>query len=139
MRARDVPELTDDVVDVVLEHAGRIESSRSTVTIWQLGGAVARVGPDDTAFGSRASGHIINITGATESAIGFESERQWVRDYWDALAPYQCGVYVNFMMDEGPDRVREAYGARTYERLAAVKRSYDPENLFRINQNVAPA
>lgn len=139
MRACNVAELTDEVADIVIDHAERIESTRSTVTIWQLGGAVARVDPDATAYAGRSSGFIVNITGATESAAGFKQERHWVLDYWRALAAHQRGVYVNFLMDEGPERVREAYGTRTYDRLAAVKRVYDPGNLFRLNQNVAPA
>jgi FAD/FMN-containing dehydrogenase len=138
MRGRDVAELTDDVAGIVIDHAARIESPLSTVTVWQLGGAVARVEPEATAFGNRASGHIVNITGATDSAAGFEQERRWVHEMSHALAGHQCGVYVNFLMDEGADRVLEAYGRRTYDRLAAVKRAYDPDNVFRINQNVVP-
>ena len=139
LRAGDVARLSDDVLDIALEHAQRIESARSSVTIWQLGGAVGRVGPGETAFGSRSSGHIFNITGATDSIDGFELERTWVRDYGAALAPYQTGVYVNFLMDEGPERVRDAYGATRYDRLEALKRHYDPDNFFRLNQNISPA
>ena len=139
LRACDVARLSDDVLDIALEHARRIESARSSVTIWQLGGAVGRVEPGATAFGSRSSGHIFNITGATDSVDGFEQERAWARDYGAALAPYQTGVYVNFLMDEGPERVRIAYGATRYERLRALKRRYDPDNFFRLNQNIKPA
>jgi FAD/FMN-containing dehydrogenase len=74
----------------------------------------------------------------TEGPEGFEEERQWTRDFWSALAPHQMGVYVNFLMEEGEERVREAYGAEKYDRLKALKRKYDPENLFRLNQNVPP-
>ncbi len=139
LRACDVAGLSDDVLNVALDHAQRIESARSSVTIWQLGGAVGRVGPGETAFGSRSSGHIFNITGATDSIDGFERERAWARDYGAALAPYQTGVYVNFLMDEGDERVRQAYGAARYDRLKALKRHYDPDNFFRLNQNISPA
>ena len=98
---------------------------------------MAHVGPDETAFGSRSSGHIVNITGATDSIDGFERERAWARDYGAALAPYRTGVYVNFLMDEGADQVRHAYGAR-YDRLSALKGHYDPDNFFRLNQNISP-
>ena len=94
---------------------------------------------DATAFGSRDSGYIVNITGATEWSAGFEHERAWARDYWDALLPHQVGVYVNLLMEEGADRVREAYGAGRYERLRAIKRAWDPDNVFRANQNILPA
>ena len=71
------------------------------------------------------------------TADGFDEQRQWARDFWTALAPYHQGVYVNFL---GPDedRVREAYGEAKYDRLKALKRTWDPDNLFRLNQNIRP-
>ena len=69
---------------------------------------------------------------------GFEQERTWAREFWSALEPFHTSVYVNFLMDEGQDRVRDAYGPEKYERLRALKRQYDPENLFRLNQNIPP-
>jgi FAD/FMN-containing dehydrogenase len=62
-----------------------------------------------------------------------------VRDFWSALSPYHAGVYVNFLMDEGEERVRQAYGPAKYDRLRELKRRYDPDNLFRLNQNIPPA
>jgi FAD binding domain/Berberine and berberine like len=138
MRACDVPELTDDVIDITVEHSMRIRSPRTAFPIWQLGGAVSKVGEDETAFHGRGGGHAFNITGATESAEGFDEERQWVRDFWSALEPHHSSVYVNFLMEEGEERVRQAYGAEKYERLKALKRRYDPGNLFRLNQNIRP-
>jgi FAD/FMN-containing dehydrogenase len=138
MRACDVPELTDDVIDITVEHSMRIRSPRTAFPIWQLGGAVSKVGEDETAFHGRGGGHAFNITGATESAQGFDEERQWVRDFWSALEPHHSSVYVNFLMEEGEERVRQAYGAEKYERLKALKRRYDPGNLFRLNQNIRP-
>jgi FAD/FMN-containing dehydrogenase len=139
LQACDVRALTDDVVEITLDHAARIESPRSTVTIWQLGGAVARVGADDTAFAGRSSGHIFNITGATDTAEGFDREKAWARDMSSALSPHHTGVYVNFLMDEGEERIRQAYGAAKYQRLKSLKRKYDPNNVFRLNQNIPPA
>jgi FAD/FMN-containing dehydrogenase len=138
MRACDVPELTDDVIDITVEHSMRIRSPRTAFPIWQLGGAVSKVGEDETAFHGRGGGYAFNITGATESAQGFDEERQWVRDFWSALEPHHSSVYVNFLMEEGEERVRQAYGAEKYERLKALKRRYDPGNLFRLNQNIRP-
>jgi FAD/FMN-containing dehydrogenase len=135
----DVAELTDDVIDITVEHSLRIESPFTTFPIWQMGGAVARVGEDDSAFGGRSAGFTYNIGACTETAEGFEDERQWVRDFWSALAPYHLGVYVNFLGDEGQDRVRESYGDAKYARLQELKQRYDPENFFRINQNIPPA
>ena len=138
-KATDVRSLSDDVLNVLLDHAGRVTSPRSAIIAWQLGGAVARVGQLDTPFGGRSSGYLVDIVGVTESAEGFEQERDWARDCWSALAPHHAGVYVNWLMEEGERRVREAYGEPRYERLQAVKRRYDPENVFRLNQNIRPA
>ena len=138
MRACDVAELTDDVIDITVEHSMRIRSPLTTFPIWQMGGAVARVDDDDAAFNGRGAGHTFNITGSTETAAGFDEEREWARSFWSALEPHRTGVYVNFLMNEGTERVREAYGAAKYDRLRALKRRYDPENLFRLNQNISP-
>jgi FAD/FMN-containing dehydrogenase len=138
-KATDVRALSDDVLNILLEHAARVTSPRSAIIAWQLGGAVARVGELDTPFGSRSSGYLVDIVGVTDSAEGFDQERDWARDCWSALAPHHAGVYVNWLMEEGERRVREAYGQPRYERLQAVKRRYDPENVFRMNQNIRPA
>jgi hypothetical protein len=139
MRACDVEELTDEVIDITVEHAMRIRSPLTAFPIWQMGGAISRVGEDETAFSGRGAGHTFNITAATAGRDGFDEEREWVRDFWSALEPHHTsGVYVNFLMNEGEDRVREAYGSQKYDRLKALKRRYDPDNLFRLNQNIPP-
>ena len=138
VRSCDVGELTDDVIDVVAEHGRRITSPISSIALWQMGGAVARVGEHETAFNGRDAAFTFNINGNSETADGFEAERQWARDYWSALAPYHTSVYVNFLMEEGEERVRQAYGAEKYDRLKALKRTYDPTNFFRLNQNIPP-
>jgi FAD/FMN-containing dehydrogenase len=138
VRSCDVAELTDDVIDVVVEHGSRIASPISSLALWQMGGAVARVPESATAFNGRNAGLTFNINGNSETAEGFEAERQWARDYWSALAPHHTSVYVNFLMEEGEERVRQAYGAEKYDRLKALKRAYDPTNFFRLNQNIRP-
>jgi FAD binding domain-containing protein/berberine-like enzyme len=138
MRSCDVAELTDEVIDLTVEHSMRIQSPLTTFPIWQLGGAIRQIGHDETAFNGRAVGHTFNVTCCTENEEGFEQERTWAREFWSALEPFHTSVYVNFLMDEGQDRVREAYGPEKYERLRALKRQYDPENLFRLNQNIPP-
>lgn len=137
-RSCDVAELNDDVIDIMVEHGRRIESPISSVGLWQLGGAVARVGEDGTAFNGRAAGHTFNINGNSKTAEGFDEEREWARGLWTALEPYHTSVYVNFMMDEGQERVRQAYGPAKYQRLTALKRQYDSDNFFRLNQNIPP-
>jgi hypothetical protein len=138
VRSCDVAELTDDVIDIVVEHGARIMSQVSSIALWQMGGAVARVGESETAFNGRDAGFTFNINGNSQTADGFEGERRWARDYWSALAPHHTSVYVNFLMEEGEERVRQAYGADKYDRLKALKRTYDPTNFFRLNQNIKP-
>ena len=137
-RLTGVAELTDDVIAVVAEHGRLITSPMSSIALWQMGGAVARVADDATAFSGRSAGFTFNINGNTEAADGFDEQRQWARDYWSALAPFHTGVYVNFLMEEGDARVRQAYGDAKYERLRVLKRKYDPTNFFRMNQNIVP-
>jgi FAD/FMN-containing dehydrogenase len=138
-QSRDVERLSDELIDVTAEHMMRIQSPHSGSPIFHLGGAVARAEAGDSAFSARSAGHTININGVAETAAGFETERDWVRSYCEALEPYGVGVYVNFLMDEGEARVRAAYGDDRFDRLRALKREWDPENFFRLNQNIPPA
>ncbi|WP_431682825.1 FAD-binding oxidoreductase [Kitasatospora sp. KL5] len=134
----DVAELTDEIVDITADRAARITSPLTSFPIFHLGGAIGRLGEDDTAFSGRSAGHTFNINGTCADAEGFDGEREWVRGFWSALAPHHTGVYVNFLMDEGDSRVEQAYGAAKYRRLRDLKRTWDPHNLFRLNQNIPP-
>lgn len=116
----------------------QISSPLTSFPIWQRGGAVGRVGEDETAFSGRSAGFTYNIGASTETSEGFAEEREWVRNFWSALRPWHEGVYVNFLGDEGAERVRQSYGSEKYQRLQALKRTYDPENFFQINQNIPP-
>jgi FAD/FMN-containing dehydrogenase len=135
----DVEGLSDEVIDITVEHSLRIESPLTSFPIWQMGGAVARVGEDETAFGGRKAAFTYNIGASTATAEGFDEEREWVRTFWSALEPWHTSVYVNFLGEEGQERIRAAYGEEKYNRLKALKRKYDPDNFFRINQNISPA
>ena len=137
-RACDVADLTDEVIDITIDYSSRIESPLTAFPIWQRGGAVARIGENETAFSGRNAGFTFNINGMTETADGFEAEQEWVRSFWSALEPHHTSVYVNFLMEEGEERIRQAYGAEKYDRLTALKRKYDPTNFFRLNQNIPP-
>jgi FAD/FMN-containing dehydrogenase len=138
VRSCDVASLEDGVIDAICEHGLRIESPITSLALWQMGGAVARVSDADSAFHGRQAGFTFNINGNTETAEGFEAERRWARDFWTALEPYHTSVYVNFLMEEGEERVKQAYGAEKWARLKTLKRKYDPTNLFRVNQNIRP-
>ncbi len=133
-----VGELTDEIIDITVEHSLQIGSPLNSFPIWQMGGAVARVGEDETAYGGRDVGFTYNIGVCTETEDGFAEERDWVRAFAAALAPYQTGAYVNFLDAAGEEGVVSAYGAEKYRRLREVKRRYDPENVFHINQNIPP-
>jgi hypothetical protein len=138
VRSCDVDELNDDVIGHVADFGSRIESPLSSIAIWQMGGAVSRVGDDETAFHGRNAGFTFNINGNTETAQGFDDEREWARSYWSALAAHHTTVYVNFLMEENEDRIRAAYGPTKYEKLKTLKSKYDPTNFFRLNQNIPP-
>ena len=138
IRSCNLAELNDEVVDILGDHGLRIASPETVFSIFHLGGAVARVGEDDVAFTGRDAGHTVNVIGITTNGEGFDSEREWVRRLWSALEPHHQNVYVNFMMEEGEERIRQAYGAEKYDRLKALKRKCDPDNFFRLNQNIPP-
>lgn len=135
----DVAELSDEIIDITVDHCSRISSPLTSFPIWQMGGAVARVGDEETAFNGRRAGFTYNIGGCTQSIEGFAEERDWVRHFWSDLEPWHQGVYVNFLGDEGAERVRQSYGGPKYARLQGLKRKYDPDNFFRMNQNVPPS
>jgi FAD/FMN-containing dehydrogenase len=137
----ELPPLADAAIDALVEQAGRLTSPRSYIIVFQLGGAVGRVPADATAFGQRHAGHDVNIN-AVWLADDPDPDRhvQWTREAYAALEPFSSGrTYVNFIGDEGRDRVRAAYGEEKYARLVELKRTYDPDNVFRLNQNIDPA
>jgi FAD/FMN-containing dehydrogenase len=136
----ELPPLTDDAIDTLVEHSSAPTSPKSYTIVFQLGGALGRVAEDETAFSQRDAAHNVNIN-AVWSEEDPDAERHivWARDFFDAMQPHAGGrVYVNFLGEEGDHRVRQAYGARNYERLVELKRAYDPTNFFRLNQNIEP-
>ena len=137
----ELPPLTDDAIDTLVQHASRQTSPKSYCIVFQLGGALARVSEDATAFSQRHAAHNVNINAVwTEDDPDAERHIAWARDFFDAMQPHAGGrVYVNFLGDEGQERVRAAYGERTYARLVELKRVHDPTNLFRLNQNIQPS
>jgi len=111
----------------------------SSAPHWIVGGAVAREDPEGSAFEDRRAGHAVNIDAVWSDPGRAPACMGWTRNFWEAIRPYSTGrVYVNFLGEEGQDRVRAAYGDAKYERLRALKRTYDPTNVFRLNQNIRP-
>jgi hypothetical protein len=132
-------DLSDEAIAVLSERFAAVPSPFSAMAIEHLGGAVARVPADATAFGDRQAPYSLVVTGEWEDPLATERNVAWVRETWEAVRLFaKPTVYVNYLGDE-PDRVRAAYGGATYDRLAALKAKYDPENLFRANQNISPA
>jgi FAD/FMN-containing dehydrogenase len=132
-----VNDLSDGAIDVLVGRAAAMRSPLSAIHIHHLEGAVNRVDASATAFGHRSARFVLNLVGTWADPSESDLHIQWVRDTHAALIPHATGgVYVNFMGDEGNDRVRAAYGPAIYERLVALKRAYDPGNLFRLNQNI---
>lgn len=130
--------LDDAAIDTILTHAAIMPAPFSQIHLHQLGGAAGRVPEDDTAFGHRDAAFALNIIGSWIEPEETGRDIQWVRDFWAAMERFSCGVYVNFLADEGDVLVRAAYDPDAYQRLVALKRKYDPTNFFRLNQNIKP-
>jgi FAD/FMN-containing dehydrogenase len=137
-KANFVTELTDDAIQAHLEHAPKLPSVNSTVHIYPINGACHRVAADATAFAYRDANFATVIAGMWPDPAENEANTEWVRNYYDAVAPHsESGGYVNFMAGDDQGRVADNYKGN-YERLVEVKRKYDPGNLFHLNQNIAP-
>jgi len=133
-------DLSDGLIHTLVERGARLATPMSQLHLHHMGGAVARVGENDTAFGHRSAAFTYNIIGTWPDAGGDAPGTAWVRETATAVRPFASGgVYVNFLGAGEDDRVRAAYDEATFERLAALKRRYDPANLFRRNHNIPPA
>jgi FAD/FMN-containing dehydrogenase len=138
-RADFVNELSDELIEQHLEWSQKLPSMHSTMHMYPIDGAAHDVGSGDTAFSYRDTQYAEVIFGVDPDPAHADDIRDWCVGYWDATHPYSAGgAYVNFMMEEGQERVRATY-RDNYERLASVKAQYDPENVLRVNQNIHPA
>jgi FAD/FMN-containing dehydrogenase len=137
-KANFVKELTDEAIEAHLEHAPKLPAVNSTVHIYPINGAAHRVAPDATAFAYRDANFATVIAGMWPDPAENEANIDWVRGFYDATAPLsEEGGYINFMADDDQGRIRANYKGN-YDRLVDVKRKYDPENVFRLNQNIKP-
>ncbi|MGH8945761.1 MAG: FAD-binding protein [Acidimicrobiia bacterium] len=139
-KSADVGPLEDPLVDTIVDHTFRVRSPHSYAVIFQLGGAVADVDEDATAFSGRHAAHSLNINAVwlPDQPIA-EDETVWTRGFFTALEPHQMGAYINFLDHDDRDRVKFSYGATKYRRLVALKDRYDPDNVFRLNHNIRPS
>jgi FAD/FMN-containing dehydrogenase len=138
-RADNFTELNEDAIARHVEHGSKIPTMFSTMHLYPVNGAAQRVGKSDTAYSFREALFAEVIVGVDPDPANRELITTWCKQYWDALHPHAAGgAYVNFMMEEGQDRVHATY-RDNYQRLVDIKKKYDPGNFFRVNQNIRPA
>ena len=132
-----IRELSDEAIEAHLDFA-EVPTTHSTMHLYPVNGAAHDVKPDKTAWNYRDVNWSMVIAGVSPEPSDKEKITQWARNYWEAIHPYSAGAaYLNFMMEEGDERIRATYG-NNYSRLQKVKKKYDPENFFHINQNIQP-
>lgn len=133
-----VKDLSNEVIDIHIHHASKIPNFTSGMHLYPINGVASRIGNNDTPWNYRDATWAMVIAGVDPDPANNDIITAFARDYWKALHPYGAGgAYVNFMMEEGEDRVKATYG-ENYERLVSVKSKYDPNNLFSVNQNIKP-
>lgn len=138
-KADFVKELSDDSIKLNIKHGNRLPSTHSTMHLYPINGAAHKAKNSDTAFSYRDANWAQVIVGVDPEPANKEKISTWAKNYWEELHPFSAGgAYVNFMMEEGQERIKASY-RENYERLVKVKAKYDPQNFFRINQNIKPA
>jgi FAD/FMN-containing dehydrogenase len=132
-------ELSDEAIALHLRHAEKLPTMLSTMHLYPINGAAQRVGRNGTAFSFRDANFAEVIVGVDPDPSNNERMIAWARDYWQALHSHSAGgAYINMIMDEGQEQVKAAY-RDNYDRLAGIKKKYDPKNLFHVNQNIKPS
>jgi len=136
-----LPEFLEAAGGVLMDHAAKITSPHSSIFLFQLGGALARFGETDTPAGNRNAAYVLNVAASWEDPAQADEHIAWSRECWSAMQQFSTGgVNVNFLTgEEGDKRIRAAYGEANYERLVELKNKYDPQNMFRLNQNIPPS
>ena len=138
-KADFVRELSDDAIAQHTKYAAQLPTMHSTMHLYPIDGRAGRIKNSATPWSYRDAKWVQVMVGVDPDPANKEKISAWARDYWNALHPHSAGgAYINFMMDEGDDRIRATYG-KNYDRLAKIKKRYDPTNLFRVNQNIKPA
>jgi FAD/FMN-containing dehydrogenase len=137
-KSHNLLELADGLIDLLIRYVAEVPSPHCEIFVGQLGGQINRVAPDATAYCHRDAEFVINVHGRWETEAEDNAGIKWSRDFYRDAEQYATGgVYVNFMTAEETERIGAAYGSN-WDRLAEIKRRYDPENLFRMNQNIQP-
>jgi hypothetical protein len=136
-----LPEFSETAGNVLMDHAAKITSPHSAIMLFQLGGALARFGETDTPAGNRDAAYVLNVSASWEDPAQTDEQIAWARGCWSDMQQFSTGgVNVNFLTgEEGDERILAAYGAANYKRLVELKNKYDPQNMFRLNQNIQPS
>lgn len=137
-KSHNFSRLGDEAIDTIIEYAGRLPSPQCEIFVGTIGGQTERVAPEAMAYSSRDARYVMNVHGRWDSAAEDERGIAWAREFFRKAAPFASGgAYINFLTQDETDRIEFAYG-KTYERLVALKKKYDPTNFFRMNQNIRP-
>jgi len=133
-----VYDLSDQAIDTMIAQFAGVPSPFSQAALEHLGGAVSRIGKDETAFSERSAPYSLIIVSAWTDPAENDKNIRWTRELWEAMRPYESeAAYVNYLDIDEQDRIRAVYGEK-YDRLVALKNQYDPTNFFRLNQNIKP-
>jgi FAD/FMN-containing dehydrogenase len=132
--------LGDTVIGEITSRLAQRPSDMTFASIWKFGGAMQRVAADATAFGDRSAPFMLSLDAIWSKPEGDAANMAWVRNFWTDMQPHSTGrMYLNFPgLGEGENLIRDAHGAETYARLQQIKRKFDPQNVFRLNQNIKP-
>jgi FAD/FMN-containing dehydrogenase len=137
-KSHNFSKLSDDAIEVIIEYAGKLPSPQCEIFMGTVGGQTTRVAPDATAYSSRDALYVMNCHGRWDDPADDDACIAWARDFFEASKPFASGgAYINFLTDEEAGRINSAYGP-AYDRLVELKKKYDPNNLFRMNQNIKP-
>ena len=137
-KADYVKDLPEAAIDVHVKYGNELPTPLSSMHMYPVNGAASRVGKNETAWNYRDANYAVVIVGIDPDQSNKDKIINWARDYWNAHHPYSAGgAYINFMMDEGEERIKATYGDN-YKKLTEIKAKYDPDNLFRVNQNIKP-
>jgi hypothetical protein len=138
-KSHNFAELPDNAIDLAIKYVGELPSPHTEIFFGLVGGQASRVPEDATAYSQRDALWACNVHGRWETPEEDNKVISWAREFWNASAPYSTGgVYVNFMTEDERSRVTSAYKPEIWNRLVALKKKYDPTNLFSVNQNINP-
>lgn len=138
-KADFVKELSDEAIKEHIKHGSKVPTMHSSMHLYPINGAASRIGNKDTAWNNRDALFSMVIIGVDPDPANNDKIIDWAKEYYNAVHPYSSkGAYLNFLMDEGQERIKDSYGDN-YERLVQIKNKYDPDNLFRVNQNIKPS